>query len=326
MNVHQMNTNHPDAHPRSHHGVMFSPCFAVIFFALAVGHADGQDESPAGRTSASYQLTYESSGTGGGRVASTSYALDSATGDSGTSAVAGAYSLRSGLTGMAFDAKNIILISPSTTLDELAEMQFAARLVLDDSSLLELPAGALSWRVAVGPIESISATGLVKAAAVYEDTPATVAADDGIFSAKAVLTVRSVDDDNFGSYALDGLPDDWQVRHFGFDNPAAAPGNDPTSKGQNNLFCFLAGLDPLDPADVFRMVSLNPPAPDTFRFAFLPVIPDRSYTIEFCDDLQSGNWWTLTDCEVSEEEGRRIVTDRSPPDSRRCYRVRIARP
>ena len=38
------------------------------------------------------------------------------------------------------------------------------------------------------------------------------------------LTVLNVNQDNFGSYAGDGIGDDWQVQYFGLpSNPAAGP-------------------------------------------------------------------------------------------------------
>ena len=40
--------------------------------------------------------------------------------------------------------------------------------------------------------------------------------------------------DNFGTYAGDGLGDDWQVQYFGLSNPNAAPLLDPDFDGHNN--------------------------------------------------------------------------------------------
>ncbi len=35
-----------------------------------------------------------------------------------------------------------------------------------------------------------------------------------------LLVVVDTDNDNFGAYAADGLPDGWQVANFGTNNPA----------------------------------------------------------------------------------------------------------
>lgn len=45
----------------------------------------------------------------------------------------------------------------------------------------------------------------------------------------------------------DGIDDSWQVQYFGQPpNPLAAPNADADGTGQNNLFKFIAGLNPLD--------------------------------------------------------------------------------
>jgi hypothetical protein len=56
-------------------------------------------------------------------------------------------------------------------------------------------------------------------------------------------------DDNF-----DGLPDDWQTRHWGED-PTKWPGAlvDSDGDGANNLQEFLAGTDPTDPTSVLKL-------------------------------------------------------------------------
>ena len=48
----------------------------------------------------------------------------------------------------------------------------------------------------------------------------------------------------------DGLPDVWEVAHFG--SIRALPGADADGDGTNNLMEYLAGTDPADAASVFR--------------------------------------------------------------------------
>ena len=59
--------------------------------------------------------------------------------------------------------------------------------------------------------------------------------------------------DNHGSYAGDGIPDSWQAQYFELNNPNAAPNKDVDGTGQNNLFKYVAGLDPTNPTSVFRL-------------------------------------------------------------------------
>ena len=68
-----------------------------------------------------------------------------------------------------------------------------------------------------------------------------------------------------GSYAADGVGDDWQFQYFGLNNPNAAPLLDPDGDGQNNLFEFTAGLVPTNPLSRF-LVSIAPvPGQPTHR-------------------------------------------------------------
>ena len=50
----------------------------------------------------------------------------------------------------------------------------------------------------------------------------------------------------------------WQVQYFGStNNPNAAPTADADGTGQNNLFKFLAGLDPTNPASIFQITAVS---------------------------------------------------------------------
>ena len=61
-----------------------------------------------------------------------------------------------------------------------------------------------------------------------------------------------------GPYAGGGIPDSWLVQYFGLPpNPNAAPTADFTGTGQNNLFKYVAGLDPTNPASVFVLKVAN---------------------------------------------------------------------
>ena len=56
----------------------------------------------------------------------------------------------------------------------------------------------------------------------------------------------------------DGLPDDWETEYFGSINaPSGAPNEDFDGDGLTNLQEFLAGLDPTDPTNLLRIVSVQ---------------------------------------------------------------------
>lgn len=115
-----------------------------------------------------------------------------------------------------------------------------------------------------------------------EGVPSGILAGKAVWTGEAMLvfTDRLYEYFQPGPYAHDGLPDDWQRRHFGEVNPAAAPEADPDGDQQSNQFEFLAGTDPRD-----RQSKLNlwcePVAGQHHRFkvGFSPVLPDRTYSL-----------------------------------------------
>jgi pectate lyase len=99
----------------------------------------------------------------------------------------------------------------------------------------------------------------------------------------STLTITNVQTGNIGSYfvvvsnsvsaaasssAMLTLPassafQSWQNQYFGSStNPAAAPGADPFGKGISNTNQFLLGLNPTNPASVFRILSIVPQSND----------------------------------------------------------------
>ena len=115
-----------------------------------------------------------------------------------------------------------------------------------------MPAASITWSIVSGPLTGINSNGLATAATVYQNTSATAqgvyAGDTGALN----LTVLDTIPDNFGSYAGDGIGDDWQFQYFGLSNPNAAPLLDPDHDGHNNLFEFTAGIIPTDAASKFN--------------------------------------------------------------------------
>ena len=116
------------------------------------------------------------------------------------------------------------------------------------------PTTELNWVVQNGLGASISSDGLFLAGTVFADTTATASGSYGGIVGALEITVINVMHDDFGAYAGDGLDDDWQLQHFGADNPAAGPDQDPDNDGFSNLFEFTAGLDPTSADSVFGQI------------------------------------------------------------------------
>lgn len=86
----------------------------------------------------------------------------------------------------------------------------------------------------------------------------------------------------------DGLPDDWEQFYFG--QLGAGATNSVTGDGVSNLAKYIAGTNPTNSADNFRLLSIqNQSGAIELRFTFAP---SRQYSIQWSDDLR--HWQTVT--------------------------------
>lgn len=280
------------------------------------------------RSSGDYSIQAEALDSGGARVSSAAYTHDGSLGGvTGVSSVsAPEETAKAGYVAQLYEVTGISISAAAKSVNEGATLQVGATQVLDDSTLLVLATNAPVWSVVSGPLVSVSSGGLATAGTVYQSTPATLGAAYQGFNATLGLTVVNVSTDDFGSYAGDGLPDDWQAQWFGINNPNAAPNADADGTGQNNLFKWIAGLNPLNRAVFSMAASPVPGQPGKMRFAFSPIVPGRSYTVQFNDTLLPGNWQTLTGYSQQDNGQTRTVTDNAAPGDHRFYRVQITLP
>jgi hypothetical protein len=161
---------------------------------------------------------------------------------------------------------------------------------------------------------------------VFADTPAVVRGTHGGFSGTHALTVVNIFTDNYRLYAADGIADDWQVLHFGEQNPDAAPLLDPDGDGQTNLFESIAGLTPTDPGSRLQL-RIEPivAEPSQRALFFHPVFAGRTYTVHFRDSLTVGDWLPLTGALESTTGETRTVTDLDATVPARFYRVEVSK-
>jgi len=295
----------------------------VAFFACAA--------SAASRTSADYSIAMESIDQGGATLASADYTINASVNDSGAAAseATSGYLARGGYIGQLFDVAGVTPTAPASTVNEGLTLQLGAVQVLDDATLLPFSPSLATWSVvgSPSPISSIDTNGLATAATVYQDSPATVQAGYQGFTGTFSLTVLNVNTDDFGSYAGDGLPDDWQAQYFGQSNPNAAPNKDADGTGQNNLFKYTAGLNPTDRASVFR-VSVNTVAgqPTQKQIVFSPVLANHTYTVLYRTNMTDATWTPLTGASQNDNGQQRTVTDTSAGGKQKFYRVQISKP
>lgn len=280
-------------------------------------------------SSANYTLAPEALDHGGQRGTSTNYTLNPSAmpGGHGTSA---AYTLRTGFVGQLADAIATALELNATplTVNESATRQLSGTLIFDDLSTQPLDATSITWSVQSGPLSGISTNGLATAAAVYQDSAAIAQGTYQSLTDTITLTVLNTLPDNFGSYAADGIHDDWQVQYFGLPpNSNAAPTFDPDFDGQNNLFEFTAGIVPTNANSYFRIEAASVPGqPNQKRIIFSPRFNDRTYTVQTGTTLLAPSWLPLTTFTTSDAATVRTVTDTSATGARKFYRVEITRP
>ena len=282
----------------------------------------------APRTSANYTITAETTDGGGLRAVSANYSnagsASPIAGISTTAALAGM--VKSGYIAQLYDVTGLVVNSAAPSVDEAATLQLAAWQLLDDATFHATDANAVTWGVVSGPVTGISASGLATAGLVYQNTSATVDGTLGGFTGSLNFTVLDSIPDNFGSYAGDGIGDDWQVQYFGQNNPLAAPGLDPDGDGETNFFEFSAGLIPTDPASTFHLrIAPVPGQPAQKRVVFSPRLNGRTYVLQSRLTL-GDSWLPLGSSSQTDNGTERTVTDLDATDPKKFYRVEITRP
>jgi hypothetical protein len=91
----------------------------------------------------------------------------------------------------------------------------------------------------------------------------------------------------------DGLPDDWENFYFGsLINDAT---NSFIGDGVSNLAKYIAGTNPTNAADSFRLISVQH-QPGTTELHFTSA-PSRQYSVQWSADLQ--HWQTVTNPPLS---------------------------
>ena len=281
------------------------------------------------RESADYGIAAESTAGGGGRSISAAY-----TNDAGIGGIVGLSTLtapagvvRHGYVGQLYDVVLMNAHATPTSVDENAHTQLGARLVLDDEGWIELNPATVNWSVASGPLTGITAAGLATAGSVWQDTMATVTGHHSGHEAMLGILVRDVDPDNLGLYAGDGLPDQWQVAHFGLNNPLAAPDADPDGDGQDNAFEELVGGDPTDPRDRFAL-EITRLGGGTADFRITRAIPGRTYELlAYQNPFDPAAFDLIQSLAVDEPSpGPVTLHDPAATQASRFYTLRITKP
>ncbi len=89
----------------------------------------------------------------------------------------------------------------------------------------------------------------------------------------------------------DRLPDAWEMAFF--HSPTGAdPDGDDDADGMSNRAEYIAGTDPTDPLSVLR---LEPGTLPGSAAVLVSAVSNRTYTVQYTDDLPDGHWKRLAD-------------------------------
>lgn len=274
--------------------------------------------------SAAQELTTGSINAGGSLTTGGDVEITGSLGAFGDVTTGGDTTARAGFPAQIYDPVRVAITPGNTTLQENSAAAFTVEVICDDDTLL--PAADLVWSVD-SALLSVTPEGIVTAALLPQDFAATLTASASGVTGTAALTVLDDDPDNYGLSAADGLPDSWQTKHFGSENPDAAPSADPDRDGQNNQTEYSAGTDPTDASSFLQLFfAADPPPTDARIFQFSPFLLDRTYTLESSASL-SDLWTPLPGAPVAAVmPGEGTITDDSATASRSFYRLRITVP
>ena len=303
-----------------------------VFLPVALALLSGPLSALAARSSASYSIAAETADNGGGRTSSASYRNDGSAGlIAGLATVAVPNeTMKHGYAGQLYDIVGLsVTAPPSNNVNEAASRQLAAAsLADDDTTLAAFDPSTVTWSIVSGPIASISTAGVATAGNVYQDTLATVGGRAQGLNGQLSLTILNVGIDDYKEYASDGIDDAWQVQYFGQPpNPLAGPNADADGTGQNNLFKFVAGLNPLDGSRFTLSILAVNGQPSQKQLLFQPLVTGRTYTPQFTATLTNlASWAPLTGTTQSDNGNQRTVTDPNASPAPRFYRVQISNP
>jgi hypothetical protein len=183
---------------------------------------------------------------GGQRATSANYIMDGSVGGIAGISSAASDTAKHGYIGQLTEVVSLTATGTQPSINQGATSQLTGIATLDDSSVTALTGSDIAWSFVTYPFQSVSGGGLLTAVAnVYANPVGNIYGSYLGATSNAAIQV-------LGPYANSGIADSWLLQYFGTPpNPNAAPTADADGTGQNNLFKYIAGLDPTNPASVF---------------------------------------------------------------------------
>jgi len=159
--------------------------------------------------------------------------------------------------------------------------------------------------------------------------PPTLSAVQAVWSGEALLTFTDGLRRYYrpGLYANDRLPDDWQERYFGPDNPQALADADPDGDGLNNWEEFVAGTDPTLASSALqfrceRVVGKT----NKIRLTFSPRWENRLYTVLRSTNLTSGPYDPVNGLRTNDQAETRSIIVTNAGRGVKWFRLKVDLP
>jgi hypothetical protein len=267
---------------------------------------------------------------GGLRTSSANYTMDNSIAGIGGISSASADTNKNGYIGQLTEVVSVVVTSEPDAVAVSGTAQLSGVATLDDSTVETLGGSDVVWSSPnePSPVFSINSGGLLLAAGfVYASAPAVV---DGYYlGATGNVNLSVFAPDNVG----DGIADWWRQAYFGSVTPTNSSDCatcDPDGTGQNNLFKYVAGLNPTSSASVF-VLNIAPVAGQPTRklLTYSPIVvgSGQVYTVQFATNLVGAAYANLTGVSGPTTNANTVsVTDLSASQTSKFYRVNISLP
>ena len=264
---------------------------------------------------------------GGGQCAtSASYRADGSIGGTGgTSSNAAPLEIaKHGYIGRLTEVTNVVVIATPGSVNEGGITRLGGIAGLDDATVAVVGGNEIAWSAPAYPVSSINAGGTATVAFVCADTPAAVTGRYLAVTGWGSFLVVDANVDNYGIYAGDQVPDWWQARYFGTNNPLGMAGAT-NCTGQNNLYTYTADLDPTNPASVFHVVAVSNQPPNRI-ISFRATSTGRVYRLSYATNLVSGVWTNLPGVPWTQGVAGQMSLSDTNAATIRFYRVHVQAP
>jgi len=274
-------------------------------------------------TFASSVITTSTIDGGGLRTTSANYAMDGSVGGIGGISSASADTAKNGYIGQLTEVVSVSATGTPASVNEGATSQLSGTATLDDTTVTALTGSDIDWGFVTYPFQSVDGNGVLTAAANVYASPV------GTVSGYYLGSTGNASVQVLGPYASSGIADSWLVQYFGTPpNPDAAPTADADGTGQDNLFKYVAGLNPTNPGSVFVLTIADVPNQPTYKnLSYNPIASGRTYTPQYATNVTGAVWSTLSTVgPLSTNINQVTVTDLSATQTQKFYRVNVSLP